>query len=257
MLISYQYEFVFIKTVKSAGSSIERCLSQHLDDSAIVTPTPHEELTGRERVHWGRPPSVIKAGLIAVRSGRTWITGRQVMHDVLRRRGPVNSGESFALERSHSGALLARDVIGAQDFARFRKVSVIRNPYDWVVSYYFWQRNYPRQTHVRFPSLGEWLVRHPGILVQNRDILEIDGVCAIDDFIRYEDLPEALGQWAATVGLDGELITKCMSVTKLKSGIRPAGERGSARSIIDPASKELIDHVCGWIFDQFGYEMVL
>lgn len=38
MIISHKYKFIFIKTVKTAGTSIEIFLSGHCDDADVVTP---------------------------------------------------------------------------------------------------------------------------------------------------------------------------------------------------------------------------
>ena len=38
MIISHKYKFIFIKTRKTAGTSMEIYLSQYCDDNDIVTP---------------------------------------------------------------------------------------------------------------------------------------------------------------------------------------------------------------------------
>ena len=45
MIISHKYRFIFVKTRKTAGTSVEAYLSQHCGDSDVLTPI-HPPLPG-------------------------------------------------------------------------------------------------------------------------------------------------------------------------------------------------------------------
>ena len=52
MIISHKYQFIFIKTRKTAGTSIEAYLSQYCGDADVLTPI-FPSVTGHRPRNWG------------------------------------------------------------------------------------------------------------------------------------------------------------------------------------------------------------
>ena len=84
-------------------------------------------------------------------------------------------------------AQLARDRIGARRWDQFFKFCFERNPWDKVISAYFWET---RQDETR-PPFDEWVVQ-PGNVKSDRRLYTIDGKLAVDFVGRYEDLERDL-----------------------------------------------------------------
>ncbi len=88
--------------------------------------------------------------------------------------------------------------IGRESFDRYFVFTIKRNPWDAVLSFYFWKhRTQPR------PSLGEF-IRSDGVtkrLAQNGSIYRLDGEVVADRICRFESLAEDLDEVRQHVGL--------------------------------------------------------
>lgn len=96
MIVSHKYRFIFIKTHKVAGTSIEFALTRFAGEDGIVTPFS-VRIDERERSGFG--------------VARNYKTG---------------AGEY----RAHIAAEEVRNLLGRETFGRYFKFSVERNPYD-------------------------------------------------------------------------------------------------------------------------------
>ena len=105
---------------------------------------------------------------------------------------PITKGDSLTHRpRNHQGFVnhmlpsQVKNKIGEDEFNSYFKFITVRNPYDRVVSWYFWQRNFvnPSQNFRDFvhsssmnllDPFGHWVF--------------VDGKFIMDDYIRYENL---------------------------------------------------------------------
>ncbi len=260
MLLSHEKKFIFLKTTKTAGTSLEFALAPQLDKKAIITPQAGEEYPEQPyaRVTWAKPRWILHEAIRAAFAKRTRVFLDHLIRDLLGRKGPVRN-DQIAIEFDHISALRTRDFIGEARFNDYFKVAVCRNPYDQIVSLYFW-RMYERSKRVpRQPliSFDEWLANSPTDLYLNRSIISIDGELAVDFVIRYEHLNDDLKTLCAKFNFDFEEVVRVMDTKRSKSGQRPKGEAGSRKVIIGPESKAAIDFFMDWDFRTFGYEKVL
>lgn len=102
-LVSFKYGLVFVKTAKTAGTSIETDLSQRLEDNAIVTPVI--------------PP---EPGHVA----RNYL-------------GP----DGTPAFRNHMPARQIRALIGAERFNAMTRICVEREPVEKCISQFHMLRN--------------------------------------------------------------------------------------------------------------------
>ena len=120
MIISHKYRFIFIKTRKTAGTSIEVLLSSLCDDRDVCTPIYPPELGHVARNYKGRWP--LSAELSRQRTGYNvksatdWIKGRRF--------------------RNHSGAQDVKHRVGADMWRSYTTFCVDRNPWDKTLSHF-------------------------------------------------------------------------------------------------------------------------
>ena len=59
MIISHKYKFIFLKTSKTAGTSIEIALSEYCDDNDIITPISPKDERIRSDLGYAGPQNFI------------------------------------------------------------------------------------------------------------------------------------------------------------------------------------------------------
>lgn len=200
MIISHRHRFIFIKTAKTAGTSIEFALATLCGPDDVVTPVSrHEEA---ERGEHGARNFELPPG----QRPFYWPLMRLLGKD------PRYTGEAFY---NHMGARRVRDMVGAEVWNGYYKVAVERNPWDREVSNY-WFRT--RRTKPR-PSFRDFVLdparHHP---LKNFQAYTIDGAVAVDHVMRFEALGEELKAFLARVGID-----RVPELPRQKGNLRPKG----------------------------------
>ena len=191
MIISHKYKFIFIKTEKAAGTSIQVFLSQYCGSDDIVTPVYRAENPYSPRNYRGlfnplpdliEQPATIKN-----------------MKKILRRFITVRKFHS------HIPAIKVKTRIPEKIWNEYFKFCVERNPWDKVLShYYFVTQRY--KGYNKNLSLDEYLSL--GELPYNYPIYtDINGEIIVDRIIRYENLMAELAKVFSFLGIpfDGTL----------------------------------------------------
>jgi len=183
VIVSHEHRFVFMKTRKTAGTSVEIALSRVCGPDDVITPVLEEPL-------------------------RASLGGR----------GPQNY-ESPPLERkafNHMPVSMVRRMLGRTRFESYFSFAVDRNPWDAVVSLYHWHvRDNPD------PAPFADYVGSDAVDVFARKqhrIYRLDGAVAVDRVLRYESLGEELAAVWSELGLPGS-----PELPHAKAGTRPPG----------------------------------
>jgi len=210
VIISHTHRYIFIKSEKTAGTSVEAALSQHCGDSDMVTPLGDYWFNRDERGQW--------------------------IHSAM-------NAEGFF---QHDPAAEVMRKVPAEVWGEYFKFSITRNPWDRVVSDFSWQaRNRPElqparrwyhrlgmpfdefeETRKLFRSFvaGDW---------KTNDRFYFDnGEPCVDFVIRYERLADDLAEVCRRVGLP------TVALPHLKSGLRKAGR--SYHDYYDEAMKAAV-----------------
>src|SRR6266702_2276090 len=137
MIISHKHKFIFIKTVKTAGTSLEVFLSQHCEPDDVLTPfaPPIEGHQPRNHEGSARPISEILRIPFGPRSAWRCLLARH---------------ERFY---NHMPAWLVRLRVPSAVWNSYFKFCVERNPWDKVLSHY--HMHAAREGGLARHSLGE------------------------------------------------------------------------------------------------------
>jgi len=174
MILSHKHKSIFLKTKKTAGTSIELGLTAFCADSAVITPLAQSD-------------EVLRAGQ---RGAQNW-----------RRHGWWQSSRSFWKRRmfkvaaeddgfyNHTTAAAAKALINDDDVWRsYFKFAFDRNPWDRQVSYY----HYCFRNQTTQAPFDRFVQSDRRARLNNHDIYAIDGEVAVDFVGRYETLKEDL-----------------------------------------------------------------
>lgn len=169
MIASRAHRFVFIKTRKTAGTSIEIALSRHCGPDDLVTRISADD-------------EELRAAAGGV--------------------GPQND-DTDPSSYAHMGARRVIEVIGRETWDDYFTFAVERNPFDVVASSFRYSARKPTftKTFAEFVRTPRRLVR----LALNERLYRLGGNVIVDVVYRYEELPDAVADISSRLGLDLDL----------------------------------------------------
>lgn len=188
MIVSHKHKFIFIKTEKTASSSIEIALSEICGPDDIITPTRGDlevqrAVSGQNfRIEHPMKPE------------------RKLWRRVLRR--PERPYHPTVGYYEHMPAWRIRTYLGEEVWNSYFKFAFTRNPWDAQVSYYF----YKTRNDVPRPPFDVFLQRQKKARVQLWNLYTIDDVIAVDFLGRFENLDADFGEIQRRIGLKEPLV---------------------------------------------------
>lgn len=226
MILSHRHKFIFLKTRKTAGTSIEIALSTICGPEDVITPImPADEEIRANMGARGPQNYLVPMSNYGFKDWARLFIKR-------RRRTFYN----------HIPAKHVRNIVGNKIWNSYFKFSVVRNPFDQAVSRYFWKtRNLESP-----PSISEFLRESKLVRCSNWDIFSIDNKVVMDHMIRFENLENDFRYVLRRLGIDSDL-----RLPLSKTGLRPARP---ASQLIDSEARETVNHLCSRELREFGYE---
>ena len=238
MIISNRYKFIFAKTRKVAGSSIELRLSEHLGPEDMMT-----DLQERD------------GGSDLSRSIR------KVRHLRMPARGlvPVRLSQHAPLTRAYRafGRRIEDHLV----------ISVERNPWDRAVSAFFWAQRRKdikaKPFAVQRAAFKDYIMRYGADsfrarlsghykhrVLSHKFIYMIGGVSMVDHLIRYECLAGDLAALGERIGLPQPLSLQGVSA---KARLRPKRSR-AYQEMYDDETREYVGELSRWEIGAYGYD---
>ena len=225
MILSHKYRFIFIKTHKTAGSSIETLLSQVCGDDDIVSTMDPPAQDHRPRNWIGNSP----LDKLYAKYERM----RKLIHK-----------DSMFLNKhyyQHMGGARIKQLCGEEIWNSYYKFCFDRNPWDKVVSFYWWKMR-GKEQKVPF---SEWL--RVKKLPLDHDLYSIDGKVDVDFVGRYESLAEDLAYVLETLG-----IQDAPQLPKVKTGIRQ--DKAHYTESYNEGDRDFVAHLFQREIETLGYD---
>ena len=182
---------------------------------------------------------------------------RQLISDagiVGSRRAGVSPGDLFF---NHMPAVLVRERVGIQNFDGYFKICNVRNPYDKMLSRFWWilSRRGTRTDYLNLSfgdirvQFNEYIMRSDAALLDNdRSSYFIDGP-VVDHFIRFEHLSEDMARVCSLL----DIAYDPCSLGRYNSGIRHIAEPTAA--FYDAESADKVARIFAWDIQKFGYRL--
>jgi hypothetical protein len=229
MIISHDYKFIFLKTNKTAGTSIEITLSKFCGAYDIITPiSPKDEQT-RSALGYRGPQNYL-----APLSDYTFRDWTRLLRKGAKKRRFFN----------HMSAKEVRGYIKRTMWDSYYKFCFERNPWDRVTSLYYWRcGSKPR------PTIAEFVKSDAPLVLKRRGyyVYTINGQVAVDRVCRFENLSEELEAIRTQLGIPEKL-----ELPRAKSGFRK--DKRSYRDIFGDEEKVKIAELFRDEINLLGYE---
>lgn len=236
MIISHKYKCIFIKTKKTAGTSFEIAFSKFLAPEDTITP-----VSGKDEL---------------IRKEKYDISCQHYRKSLLEY--SVKDFGSLALKGfkarkywNHIPAAMVRQNLGPDLFNSYYKFTIERNPWDKVVSRFYWQKKdmlvegQEANQFREYVKSGEAFENDHGF-----DMYTVNGVPAMDHYIQFEKLEEGLNEVSAHLNLD-ESLYDVMKSTTAKGNYRPRGK--DYHLLYDDESKSIVETVFAREIRLLGY----
>ena len=176
MIVSHKHRFIFIKTVKTAGTSIEIDLNKVLGETDIATPI-YPSVEGHMAQNF-----IIKNKLLGSAECRNHMSGREI-----------------------------RKVVGGSIWDEYFKFCVEREPVSKVISHYSMLVNSPHHNkNTKDLSFDDYVSRG-NFPVDTGKYTDKKGNLIVDKILSYEDLDNELTAVASQLGFSFELLVNAKS----------------------------------------------
>ena len=232
MIISHKYRFIFLKTNKTAGTSIEIALSRFCGPDDIITPISPEDEKTRKKLGYRGPQNYLSP---------IWDYG---VSDIRKR---LAKGKRKVRFFNHISAGGVKASIRKEVWDSYFKFCFERNPWDRVISLYYW-RNKRFRSEMR-PPISEFISSNVPLSLRKKGykIYTIDGKVVVDRICKYEDIHEELETIRNQLG-----IPEPLELPMTKAGIRT--DKRNYRDILGEGDKKRIAELFREEINLIGYE---
>lgn len=221
VLVSHSKKFVFMKTRKTAGTSLEMMLEPYCAPPGHVV---------TEKV---KTALVTDYGIVGARQ----LSSKRK--------------EAGELWKNHTRANHVEKYLGPEKWMGYYKIASVRNPFSRAVSQFYWQFVWQKRTVPQDLQSNQQLFQtfiFSDMFKSDVTITHIKKEFILDDAIRLEHLDEDLARIGTHLGLP--LSREKMPHTKENAGQKPDFDR---QALFTPEIEAEIRRKEAWVFDHWDY----
>lgn len=223
MIISFNKNFIFFKTLKTSSTTLEIILSKYLNVFDIISPIdgPDEEV--RIRLKY-RSKQNYKFNFLEFLLKYKFQTILSLKYFIFRDYYKKKYYEGYLPPKylkfsQHMPALEIKNKISSKHWENFFKFTILRNPIDQIISNYFYVKNNPHQ----FPKfinidIDEYINSYAkNFFIRNEKIFCINNKSIVDKVLLFENLSDDLNYLAKKLNLNSNLVLEYKNI-KTKYG---------------------------------------
>ncbi len=226
MIISYKHKFIFIKTVKTAGSSFEMALASICGPDDIITKlSVNEEKLKRE---------------LGIRGAQNdYIPVSKWDFHYLKR---MISSRKLPQFNAHDPAIRIKKYLNESTWESYYKFCFERNPFDKIISWYYYRKS---TGHTSDENIDKFILNGGLRTIVNFDQYSIDNLVIVDDIYKIENLDESLKLISDKLNLD-----KVLEMPSFRA-------KSTSRTDKRPYNEVLSENAKALIEDAFAREIKL
>lgn len=168
MIISHKHKFIYIKCRKTAGTSIEMSLSKICGPQDIITTITKEDEKAK-----------LELGLPMAKNyhqpKKAWTYGQWLDY--------LKTGKKPKRFYHHISCAELMELVPAEIWNTYFKFTVERNPYDKVVSFYYW-----RKADEKYNRIADFILDGGLDQMPSYDLYSIGKFPVVDKVYQFEDL---------------------------------------------------------------------
>ncbi|MBP92717.1 MAG: hypothetical protein CMC55_01220 [Flavobacteriaceae bacterium] len=227
MIINHKYKFIFIKTQKTASTSMEIALSRLCGMQDIVTPISKNDEELRKQLGFQTP--------INYNIPLSKYTKKDVLEYLL-----IRSKKSFY---NHISCFEIKQYIGEKVYNDYYKFCFERNPYDKAISLFYHQGGFNK-----WDSIAHFIEEGGLKIIKGFDQYTINTMVAVDDIFKFEMMDEALEKISDKLNLN-----KVLELPKVKAKSNFRNDKRHYSDVLTGNEKQLIDVIWARERELMGY----
>ncbi|WP_452225892.1 sulfotransferase family 2 domain-containing protein [Lacinutrix cladophorae] len=227
MIVNHEHKFIFVKTQKTASTSLEIALSSLCGEEDIVTPISTNDELLRQELGYQSP---VNYNIPFSRYSK-----KELLDYVLYR-----TKNSFY---NHISCDELKLRLGSKIYDSYYKFCFERNPYDKAISLFYHQGGFKKWNSI------ENFIKDGGLkIIKGYDQYSINNIVAVDDVFKFENMDNALKIISEKLNLKSPIVlSKIKAKSQFRKDKRPYAE------VLTKSEKHLIDIIWARERELMGY----